>query len=134
MSALPPKKFGTIVTFASCQQTTYPPVRSSLSARANERGHHLKGKRYLKVIADSYLVGICAMPPYSMHCSQRFRDRAITHPNEADARIIQVDGHPRCDRKNGSINGVKDRKSAAHATIAEPDHTKQPELLHNAQT
>ena len=52
------------------------------------------------LIANSYLVGVCAMPPYSFHCSQGFHDREIAHPNEADPRIVQVDSHPQCDRKN----------------------------------
>ena len=55
------------------------------------------------LIANSYLVGVCAMPPYSFHCSQGFHDREIAHPNEADARIVQVDSHPQCDRKNDSV-------------------------------
>jgi hypothetical protein len=74
-------------------------------------------------IANSHLVGVCAMPLYSIHCSQGFHDREVAHPNEAGARIVQVDSHPQCDRQNGSINGVEYRKPAAHATIAVSDHT-----------
>jgi hypothetical protein len=48
--------------------------------------------------------GVCAMPPYSIHCSQGLHDREIAHPNEANARIVQVDSHPQCDRKNDSVN------------------------------
>jgi hypothetical protein len=53
-----------------------------------------------------------------MHCSQGFHDSEIANPNDADAWIVQVDSHPQSDRKNGSVNGVEHRKSAANTTIA----------------
>ena len=54
-----------------------------------------------------------------MHGSQNFHDREAVDPNEANARIVQVDTHPQCDRKNDSVNRVKQRKPAACTTVSE---------------
>src|SRR6516225_5923511 len=60
---------------------------------------------------------------YSVHCSQGFNDRDIAHPDDAYARIIKVDRYPESDRKNGSVNGVEQRKPAASTAIAEAQNT-----------
>src|SRR5262249_50580986 len=73
----------------------------------------------LMLITSSYLVSACTMPRHSLHCSQGFHETAIVQPNNADAKIVQVDGHPQGDRKNGPVNGVEQRKPTAHTTIAE---------------
>ena len=65
----------------------------------------------------------CGRQRNSIHCSQGFHDREITHPKDADPRIVQVDNHPQSGCKNDFVNGVEHRKSAANTTIAEAYYT-----------
>jgi hypothetical protein len=41
---------------------------------------------------------------YSIHGGQGFHKGRIAQPDEADAQVVQVNCHPECEGKNGTVN------------------------------
>src|SRR4051812_20485339 len=94
-----------------------------LMHRSKVRSPHRRGRAAKLAPQGRVPFGACVMSRPSIHSSQSFHDAEITQPNYADVWIVQIDGHPQSDRKNGPVNGVEHRKPTARTTIAEAHQT-----------